>query len=295
MRNDSSLADLIEIMCFSTEYSIFPVRHNEDKTNQELTSVLEYRTSIPMDSPHLKVILLIYAYLSDLEPPTREYMVDTKSVLDQALRILQGMLDIVTNNSWLSVSLKIILLLQMILQGFWITQSCLAMLPHVKKEDIPSLHNNLCNYIGNSHQYFTLANLKCKYTEMSGKFREIFASVVGATESRDIERFLSNLPFILISLTTVEESTETQQNIDLTNGKMYQFKADSIIEFKFQLNRIGSSSLEVHSNKFTKQKEESWVLIVGLPEEDLLLTSKKLSFKKQKTVNMKLKIPSKKG
>lgn len=28
-----SIADLIEIMCFSEEYAIFPVRHNEDKIN----------------------------------------------------------------------------------------------------------------------------------------------------------------------------------------------------------------------------------------------------------------------
>lgn len=42
-----------------------------------------------MDSSHLKVILLIYAYLSDLEMPNQEYIVDAKTVFDQALRILQ--------------------------------------------------------------------------------------------------------------------------------------------------------------------------------------------------------------
>lgn len=41
------------------------------------------------DSPHLKVNLLLQMYLNDLELPNQEYTVDLKSVLDQALRILQ--------------------------------------------------------------------------------------------------------------------------------------------------------------------------------------------------------------
>lgn len=42
-----------------------------------------------LDSPHVKVYILLYMYLSDLELPNQEYIVDCKSVLDQALRILQ--------------------------------------------------------------------------------------------------------------------------------------------------------------------------------------------------------------
>lgn len=292
LKRDCSLANLIEIMCFSTEYAIFPVRHNEDKTNQELAQALEFRTNVPMDSPHLKVMLLIYAYLSDLELPTREYMVDTKSVLDQALRILQGMLDIVTNSGWLSCSLKMIHLLQMILQGQWITDSCLTMLPHVKKDDVPLLYSALIQRY-RKRKHFNLAILKQLYTENPAKLKEVF---VGLSGSRDIEKFLTGLPIITIGVQTAEtESSNVLQTIKLTGGRMYSFRADSFVEFKFQLNRRGKNNLEVHSNKFMKTKEESWILVIGLPEEDLLLASKKLSFKKQKNVNVKLKMPSKKG
>lgn len=292
LKRDSSLADLIEIMCFSTEYAIFPVRHNEDKTNQELTRALEFKTNIPMDSPHLKVMLLIYSYLSDIELPTREYMVDTKTVLDQALRILQGMLDIVTNSGWLSCSLKMIHLLQMILQGQWIDDSCLTMLPQVKKDDVPLLYSALIERFA-KHTHITLATLKQLYSENPAKFKEIFAGISG---SRDIEKFLTGLPIITISVKTAEvESPNALQTISLTDGRMYSFTADSSVEFKFQLNRRGKNTLEVHSNKFMKTKEESWILVIGLPEEDVLLASKKLSFKKQKIVNVKLKMPSQKG
>lgn len=296
LKRDSSVADLIEIMCNATEYAIFPVRHSEDKANQELAASLDYKTSVPMDSPHLKVLLLIYAYLSDLELPTREYVVDTKSVLDQALRILQGMLDIVTNSGWLSCTLRIVTILQMILQGQWIADSCLTMLPHVKKDSVAVLYDALMKQFSNVHKGFTLAILKELHNENAVKMKEVFAGVMGMSGAQDIDKFLSGLPIISLSLKTAEDdSSDAEQSISLTNSKMYKFKADSFVEFRFQLNRKGSSSLEVHSNKFTKVKEESWVLIVGLPEDDVLMASKKLSFKKQKTANMKLKLPSRKG
>lgn len=294
LKRDSSIADLIEIMCFSTEYAIFPVRHNEDKTNQDIAKALDFKTNIPMDSPHLKVMLLIYAYLSDLELPTREYEVDTKSVLDQALRILQGMLDIITNSEWLSCSIRTVLLLQMILQGQWVTESCLAMLPRVQKDDVSFLYDALSEKFSNFQEDMTLANLKQIYSENAAKMKEIFAGAVGIPGAHDIDKFLTTLPLISVNVKVAEdESSEVPLN--LTSGKMYSFKADSVVEFKILLNRRGGNSLDVHSNKFMKPKEESWVLIVGLPEEDVLLASKKLCFKKQKTANVKLKMPSQKG
>lgn len=43
----------------------------------------------PYDAAHVKVGLLIHAYLTNFEFPNQEYLVDFKSVMDQALRILQ--------------------------------------------------------------------------------------------------------------------------------------------------------------------------------------------------------------
>lgn len=52
--------------------------------------ILNFNTNgLVYDSPHVKVSILLQMYLSDLELPNQEYIVDLKSVLDQALRILQ--------------------------------------------------------------------------------------------------------------------------------------------------------------------------------------------------------------
>lgn len=75
----------------SSEYNELPVRHNEDGLNRSLSSRLPLAVEPPesFDSPHTKTHLLLQAHFSRAELPIADYATDTKSVLDQALRILQ--------------------------------------------------------------------------------------------------------------------------------------------------------------------------------------------------------------
>lgn len=41
------------------------------------------------DSPHTKTFLLMQAHFSHLPLPNSDYLTDTKSVLDQTIRVLQ--------------------------------------------------------------------------------------------------------------------------------------------------------------------------------------------------------------
>ncbi len=75
----------------ASEYAELPVRHNEDKMNTTLAKKLPLSVSPPdsYDSPHSKAHLLLQAHFSHSILPIADYQTDTKSVLDQALRILQ--------------------------------------------------------------------------------------------------------------------------------------------------------------------------------------------------------------
>lgn len=44
---------------------------------------------LPYDSPHTKTLLLMQAHFSHLPLPNADYLTDTKSVLDQAIRVIQ--------------------------------------------------------------------------------------------------------------------------------------------------------------------------------------------------------------
>lgn len=73
-----------------SEYDELPVRHNEDNMNASLAPNLPIPVSPhSMDSAHTKTHLLLQAHFSRAQLPIADYGTDTKSVLDQALRILQ--------------------------------------------------------------------------------------------------------------------------------------------------------------------------------------------------------------
>ena len=86
------------------------------------------------DSPHTKTHLLLQAHFSRLPLPIVDYGTDTKSVLDQAIRIMQAMIDVCADEGWLFTVLQIIILMQMVVQGRWYYDSPLLQLPKVNED-----------------------------------------------------------------------------------------------------------------------------------------------------------------
>ncbi len=86
-----------------------------------------------LDSPHTKTLLLLQAHFQRCQLPCADYLTDTRSVLDQAIRILQAMIDVSADSGWLSTTLNIQSLLQMLIQGRWYeSDSSLLTLPHLQ-------------------------------------------------------------------------------------------------------------------------------------------------------------------
>ena len=67
-----------------------------------------------MESANTKTFLLLQSHFSRLQLPCSDYYTDTKSVLDQTIRILQAMIDVCAENGWLASTLRIIQLMQMV-------------------------------------------------------------------------------------------------------------------------------------------------------------------------------------
>ena len=67
-----------------------PVSHNQNMLCSDLAKLLPLDVDpYTYDSPHTKTCLLLQAHFSRLTLPCSDYYTDTKSVLDQAVRILQ--------------------------------------------------------------------------------------------------------------------------------------------------------------------------------------------------------------
>jgi len=141
--NDNvDIDSLIEIVSQAHEFAELPVRHNEDKLNAQLANDVPLKVnSYTFDSPHTKCNLLLQAHFSQIPLPISDYVTDTKSVLDQCLRVMQAMLDYGADRGWLRVTLSIITLMQMCCQGRWYSDSNLIALPHVETEHLSRFYN----------------------------------------------------------------------------------------------------------------------------------------------------------
>lgn len=76
------------------------------------------------------------AHFSHLPLPNADYLTDTKSVLDQAIRILQAMIDICAERGWLATVLRVQQLMQSIIQARWYDESPIMTLPYVEDFNI---------------------------------------------------------------------------------------------------------------------------------------------------------------
>lgn len=98
--------------------------------------------------------------------PCSDYITDLKSVLDQSIRILQAMIDISAEAGYLVLCLRLVQLMQMIIQARWITDPPVITLPNVEKHLIPSqvlpllCLPNLCNIALKSYGLFEEIMLK---------------------------------------------------------------------------------------------------------------------------------------
>lgn len=114
----AQIDDLIRVLSNAKEFAGLPVRHNEDVLNEALTHLVPFRVAKhELESPHVKSNLLLQAHFERCPLPITDYITDTKSVLDQSIRILQGMIDISSHKGYMSATMNCIHIIQMIIQG----------------------------------------------------------------------------------------------------------------------------------------------------------------------------------
>eukprot|EP00850_Spirogloea_muscicola_P017869 SM000157S02099 [mRNA] locus=s157:242304:257751:- [translate_table: standard] len=131
MHADNSPQQLLHILSGAAEFDELPVRHNEDILNGQLASRVRWPVhNKTLEDPHTKANLLFQAHFSQLSLPISDYITDTKSLLDQSIRILQAMVDVAANGGWLQTTLKCMQLMQMVLQGIWMDANPCDILPH---------------------------------------------------------------------------------------------------------------------------------------------------------------------
>ena len=275
---NTPLEDLLFLMCDAIEFRDFPVRHNEELLTADLNSMVDYPlVRRPFDSPHTKAILLLQAHFSRLPLPIPDFITDTKSVIDQSIRLIQAMVDIAADRGYLKSAIRSTSLLQMIMQARWVTDSPLLMLPYMSQHILEQLSMQGVEIIPDLQV-------------LSQSQRARVLRRAGLTNESRLQEVLNAITrFPEINLEACVESTEDS----LSPGSTAQVVVN--------IQRVSRYHGVAYAPRYPKRKDESWWVIVGRePQEGSggegeLLALKRMSFKGRTTVKLTIELPSQPG
>ncbi|KAK5998394.1 Meiotically up-regulated gene 81 protein [Cladobotryum mycophilum] len=241
----ASFLDVLSWMCHATEYDELPVRHNEDLVNDTLSENLPYPGNsfgLPMWDPHVKSFLLLQAFMSRIDLPITDYVGDQTSVLDQAIRIIQASIDVLTEMGHLSSCLQMMRLLQCIKCARWPTDSPASILPGVEPESVKD--------------ETPLTTIASYSKDQAGKFAKKLS--VPLNQQQRFLRAVSILPNAKVSIDNVTALSLT-------------------VNIK-RLNPLVDRDARIFAPKFPKSQTEGWFVIVADRARDEVIAVKRVGW-----------------
>jgi hypothetical protein len=167
-----------------------------------------------------------------------DYLTDTKSVLDQAVRVLQAMVDVCATAGWLETTLQVMTLAQMVSQGRYDSDSTLL--------NLPGMNNSLLTALAKKK----VENLR-EVTMLAPKELVQVARNCGVNDkqARELSQVVGNLPVVDIRV-----RVDPQQCV-------YTGEEESVRIELCRKSKVGKGM--VFAPHFPKPKKEGWWLVLG--------------------------------
>lgn len=241
----ATFLDVLSWMSRAIEYDELPVRHNEDLINDTLSDNLPFpghSFGLPMWDPHVKAFLLLQAHMSRIDLPITDYVGDQTSVLDQAIRIIQASIDVLTELGYLSSCLRMISLLQSIKSARWPTDPPASILPGVNPES--------------TSDETPLTKFSAFTPSQAGSFAKTLR--VSESQRQRFSRAVSALPNIAV---TVDETKPSSLTVNLK-----------------RLNALIERDARMYAPKFPKPQTEGWFVIVADVQKDEVIAVKRVGW-----------------
>uniref|UniRef100_A0A3P9AM31 Activating signal cointegrator 1 complex subunit 3 n=1 Tax=Esox lucius TaxID=8010 RepID=A0A3P9AM31_ESOLU len=318
LRAELPIEDILSVLTDAEEYGELPVRHNEDQLNSELAQRLPLQVNPhSYDSAHTKTHLLLQAHFSRAQLPCSDYGTDTKTVLDNAIRICQAMLDVAANEGWLVTALSICNLVQMIVQGRWLNDSSLLTLPHIEQQHLYLFRRwHLKEGMGRARGFHRpIEGLPELIATCEGR-ENIFAAIVGevlqTNQITQVWSFLSHLPIVEVILSVKGWwegcGEQTERPLPVAGGKYKDntswlaVHADQEYVLQVSLQRINTGQQrrkqdsKAQAPRFPKNKDEGWFLVLGEVDRKELLAVKRVGYCRQRNnISLAFYTPEKTG
>ena len=230
-----------------------------------------------------------------------DYLTDTRSVLDQAIRVLQAMIDVCAEFGWGQTVERVVLLMQAIVQGRWTDDSTLSNVPGCDQTVIRRWWDE---------------RVEClpQLMGLTVERRKELARKVGMHDRQvdEMERYLRRMPSIDMAVTVnAEESAKKSKkrakpvhialitealnedgklrpekqsaNQSLDEGELDSESvappaAPAVFHVHVTLRRTNAdSNANIVTPTFTKPKQEGWYLLLTEPRTQQLLVLRRVN------------------
>jgi len=259
----TKMKGLIEILCSASEYEDMEIRHTEDRSLKALAGHLPIKVDVGKRfEPHTKANILLQSHFSRSDM-SADLMLDQQKVLDDALRLLQAMVDVISSSGWLSPALAAMELSQMITQAMWDKDSILLQLPHFDKD---------------------LAK-KCEAKDVESIFDLM------ELDEGDRDKLLS---FSAGQMSDIARACNRYPNVDL-NFEVQdkdEIGAGDQVVIVVELEREAEEAPgPVNAPHYPKRKDEGWWLVVGDTKRNALVSIKRVPLQVRSKVKLDFVAP----
>lgn len=256
---------LLDILCAASEFDAVPVRSGEEATLYGLAQSLGMKVDKDkLNDPHTKAQLLLNAHFTRT-PITTDLSSDQKLILEHAVRLLQGLVDVISSCGWLTPALSAMELSQMIVQATTSTSSPLMQLPHFSPAMVDKAKKMKVEDI------FDVMS-------MEDAPRDKLLDGLSQSQMTDVARACNRFPAISLEY-------KVQNSDSLTAGG----SAKIVVKLTREaMEEEGATVGPVYAMYYPKEKEESWWLVIGGPKS-ALVAIKRITISKA-SANVKLEV-----
>ncbi len=254
----TKLKGLVDILSAASEYDVIPVRHGEEAILRKLAAHLPLGIEKPsFTNARTKVNVLLQCHFLRKSLPV-DMQADQNIILENSVRLLQAMVDVISSSSWLSPALATMELCQMITQAVWDKDPVLKQIPHFSQEIIDRCLKNKVETV------FDVIDLEDDARDNLLR--------LSPKDMQDVARFCNAYPNVDVSFQVDEED---------------KIKAATQVQVTVKLDREASTDVgTAYAPFFPKPRAEGWWLCVGDTKTNQLLSIKRLTLHKSTEVKL---------
>lgn len=272
----TKIRGVLEIISAAWEFSSLPLRYGEESNLKSLSRTLVHPLpeGAVFDS-NTKALILLQSHLSR-KPLSLEMRTDQKAVLQEAVNLIQALVDVISSNGWLKPALASMELSQMVVQGLWNKDNVLKQIPHFTDVIV----GRCLAYKGDNpiESVFDILSLD---DDVRNELLQL-----SDDKMADVAMFCNSYP-------NIDVSFKVQDPDDVTAGDPVQVVVELGREIdeeemdEDEMKNVGSVACPL----FPGEKKEGWWIVVGDISTNTLLSLKRVNLHIKQEVVLEFMAP----